>query len=1709
MGEERPVNADEPGAEPAEAIREVPETRRRYFTGRNAAFVAGIGALLLILLVLLSVVVYRYGIHDDFIRAQFRAKMADMGIAFDADVFRVTINPIVLELKNAKFDDRETGEKLFFIRDARLELTIADLFSWQLSRDIVVDKTDVNGAEVWVTFDEDGNSNFSRLRLVEDQEGAYVNFKYESVEFSLKDSVVHFGDLSRDVSAEANNLMFFLAPLNRSAPDDQLRYRFDITTTDSNFNYGGSVVENIDIYSTGTADTKGAEISRLEIKTPIGESFLSGTLTDWASPTYGFDIQSTLDLTQASSIFGNGTSLVGVGNFKGRVSGEGESYQIVGEADSRSIRAGGISLRAINVAATVQGINNTYEAQGTAIAEMLTFDDFRLDLLRLAGNIRGTGTDFRWLGELQAAALSSGSLSLGGLYLSDAAAEYRDRELDLLAGGARAQRLSLGETEFGQVSANGLRIVAGGDAMRVTAPGFAAGSLTTSDIRTQGVAGRNLQVRNRPGRTEVSADAVRTDSADIKNMRLRNVAADRLEITDLPTTTSAAVRNVSAQRIDADGMVVEGLTAPALDIENSKAGMVIYADAARVARIDAGSAVLGSLNIGGVRLSIRNGRVEARSNDIDAGNVTLARSSSLPEGGHLENVKISQPVYVLEPSGRYRATADMSLGGGAVGSISLGSATARVEATNTHVIVNDLTAEVMDGRLTGNAVIGMNERERSSLTGDFTNLDISKLLALQGGRVIPLEGETTGKVDLSFNGMNFRTATGIVNADITANPGDDARGRVPVTGKVILNALNGLFNVERAELTTPNSGLKATGRFDLRSENSDLRVALESADASEIDRLIRLLGLSAELENRLDEMQVQFAGKLNFEGTVTGNLADPAIDGRASLDSLVVRGRDVGSVSTDIDLSPHGIELTDGRLVDPGGGNATFTVSIPAGGINNISVNATLTNMDGGDLLAVLPIALPGRVRDFDGRMSGAVNLSGLPNDARGEIDLMAAAGTIAGQAYDKFAVRAVFSGTRIDLQNVEIAVGSGKLSGGGFYETASGQFDLNLAGRSLPLPLLLALLPDAASMPTIAGLVDLNARASGIADQAATYNITFDGAAPDVRVNDNTFGQVAFRGQTSGQILTADLTATIDGRPQVINATVDLRSDDLPFRASTDLDQTPLSPYLAFIPQLASMPIMGTATGHVEVAGNLSAIDQGQRVFSASGLSGKAEFSQLALQIQDTPLSAAEPVLITFDTNAINFVRARFVGGGTNMTVSGTKALIATADNDLAIDGRVNLNLLNLVSKDAFFSGFADTSIRYFGRNDGSARLSGTANVVNGSVATFLGSDRFTMNRLKARVIFTSDQFAFEEATGFLGGGRFNASGGGTLRGLAIQAFRFSLDGNNVTVPIPQDFVTTGDAHLEITGVRSEPDDPLQLTIRGRVNASRSLYSKDIDLASIVGGRSDPVLSAGGGGGIGAPLLDLVIEGRDALVVRNNIADLTASVSLSITGDSDDPLVTGRITANGGLIFFRNDRYVVQRLVVEFPPDTAIEPIINLQAEAEIGGYQVFVNLSGPIADSELMTANVRSSPALPQADIISLITTGGLTNTSGGIPTLAQTGINTAAEILTDAIISNPIRRATDKLFGLNVFEIDPLISGQNLASPSARLTVGRQVNSKLRVTYSTNLSQDQNQVLAVEYRVSDRLSFVAQYEQRSLSNVTRNRDNFSFEVRFRKRF
>lgn len=1712
MSDEQVEQTEEQGAEQGQMEDRPSNRRRAIFSRRNLLVLLGLGAVGVVVLSILAVVLYRTGYGDNFVKSQFTAKMSEIGVVFDADVFRVTVAPLQVELKNATFNDRVTGEKLFFVRDARLGLTIRNLWAWQLSRDISIDSTEVNGAEAWVKFDENGRSNFANLRLVEDSTGSRVNFKYQSINFALRDSIVHFGDTSRKISGDANNVFVLLEPENVDVPDEQKRYKFEIGSNGSKFVYDEKPLTPIDLRVTGIADHMGAEINQLHLTTPIGSSVLSGKVTDWAALKYDLNIESSVDLTQTSNIFPLGTPIKGIGNFKGKVSGEGETYRVDGTIDSQSLTAEGIYLKGVNIAATIEGTNANYTANGNAIAELLTFDDFRIEFPKLAGNVRGTGTDFRWVGELQAVAAKTDKLTIGGLFLSDAIAEYKDKELTAAAANGRAQKFSLGDNEFAALAARNLRFSLPNGKPDLKADSATATSFTTKDYKLNDVKGRDLTIKNANGRTDITVKGLQARNAQVKGNNLENVTADDFRFTDLPNSVELNAKNLRADRLNADGAKIAGLYTAEVSLTDTPAETKIYSNELRVASIDTEAAALGSLNIGGVRLTIRRGRIEGTSNDIDAGTVKLTKSSSLPDGGTIDAVKIVKPIFVLEPSGRYRASADMSIGGGTVGSIPLGAAQAKVEINNDGANLNELTARVMDGVVNGNALIAFNNRTRSVIKADFADLDLGKIAALQSGRVIPLEGKTNGRIDLTLAGTDYRTTSGTINATVAASAGSTDSNKIPVTGTVNLSAANGLFTVDRANLKTEKSEVNATGRFDLRNDDSNLDIALRSTDANELVNLVRVTGLSPEFESQFDSMKAAVAGNVSFDGKITGNLTDPTIDGKASLASVSMRGRDLGALTSDILVTPAETEFRNGKLQQSDGGSVAFNIRIPSVGTNNVTVNAELAGVNAANLLAALPVDLPERLNDFNGKTSGSVALSGLPDQSQGEINIASEKGTIAGQSFDSLTAKAVFNGTRINIERGEIKLGEGFVSAKGSYDTASSAFDLDVEGKALPLPLVLAVLPADTNIPTITGAADFTAKGVGEIDRPSTINVNFNGSAKDVLINERALGMITFRGTTNDQILNADLVATLENRPQTISATLNFGNEGLPFRVQTSFDQSPLGPFFALIPQLSGVSIDGTGTGQVEFGGNIAQKDAaGNTVYSAAGLSGFAKFSQLALRLQDTPINASEPISVRFDTREIVFESAKFSGGGSNLTISGSKALQDSGINNLSVDGRVNLSLLNVIpqiaSGDNFFAGFADVSMRLAGPNQ-TSRLSGTAALENASFATFIGSDRLTFDRLKGQIRFASNQVQIDQATGFLGGGQFTASGGAVLAdNLELSTFRFDLIGSNITVPLPEDFVTTGDAKLEISGRRVGTG--ITTNIAGSILARRSVYTEDIDLSKIVGARREGSLSSGGGASsIRAPRFDLTIEGRDALVVRNNVADLTASVSLRLTGTTENPSISGRITANSGTVFFRKDRYIVQRGVLEFPPNTEIEPIINLQAESEIGGYQVFVNLAGPLTDTENLAATVRSSPALPQADVISLITTGSLSNTEGGIPTLAQTGINTAAEILTDTIINAPARKATDKLFGLNVFEIDPIISGQRL-NPSARLTVGRQINNNLRVTYATNLSQDQNQVLALEYRVSNKLSVVAQYEQRSLTNVTQDRNNFSLEVRFRKRF
>jgi autotransporter translocation and assembly factor TamB len=968
---------------------------------------------------------------------------------------------------------------------------------------------------------------------------------------------------------------------------------------------------------------------------------------------------------------------------------------------------------------------------------------------------------------------------------------------------------------------------------------------------------------------------------------------------------------------------------------------------------------------------------------------------------------------------------------------------------------------------------------------------------------VPLTGGATGTADLSFPGTDFRAASGRVEAQFSGATGRDETARTPLTGDLALSADRGLFQIERANLRTGATNLSAQGRFSFEG-GTDLTVNLNSGDASELQAVLLSTGLLPAVEESVKNLGVALAGNLSFDGRLTGDLDNPLVNGRFELGSLTMRGRDLGALSADIVSDAVATRVERGRLSERGGGGAQFSAVIPRAGRDNVSFEATLENANAANLAGALGLggnsAVAGNLAGL-GPASGSISVTGYPGAMSGSADLTVGAGRIGTQPYQEIAARATFSGSKVNLERLDARLSAGLVSASGEVDLETQSFDLRARGEGVQLSALAELA--GRRLPQLGGAADFTATAAGNLLDPTSYRAEINAKGRDVTVNGRPAGELTLVGRTTAdQKFDVQLTTGLLGQPQTLRAQLDLAGEGLPLTFETSLAGADLTPLFAALLPGSDLRVTGRATGTLRASGGL--MDE-EGAFTAAALSGRAEFSELTVQIEDVPLTAVSPLVVLFSPREVTFERTQFTGPGTNITFGGTAAVGAGGTQNFTVNGDLNLRVLSNPQSNFFLSGTARVGVRVAGTFE-EPSITGTASVANASLALLLADERLTATNINAGVRFNGEQASIESMSGRLGGGRFEVAGGALLDGLRLSQFSLTARGTNVTVPFPQDFRTTADAELQLAG---RPNG--QVRVGGTVNVRRAEYTEDIDLADLIDQRNEASLAEGGAGGgegllAGTTTLELVIQGRDALVVRNNLADIVGSINLRASGPLDDPVISGRITSTRGTLAFRNDRFEIQRAIIDLPPRRDADPVLNILAEAELAGYRISPSITGPLSQP---TVSLRSDPALPQADIVALITTGSLATGEQGLSTIAQTGLGTATSLLTESLINAPVRRATDRLFGLNRFEFDPIIAGRGGASPTARLTVGRQINRDLSITYSTNVTGEPNQVFAVVYRVSDRLSFVAQYQQGATDALRTNSNNFNFELRFRKRY
>jgi translocation and assembly module TamB len=140
-------------------------------------------------------------------------------------------------------------------------------------------------------------------------------------------------------------------------------------------------------------------------------------------------------------------------------------------------------------------------------------------------------------------------------------------------------------------------------------------------------------------------------------------------------------------------------------------------------------------------------------------------------------------------------------------------------------------------------------------------------------------------------------------------------------------------------------------------------------------------------------------------------------------------------------------------------------------------------------------------------------------------------------------------------------------------------------------------------------------------------------------------------------------------------------------------------------------------------------------------------------------------------------------------------------------------------------------------------------------------------------------------------------------------------------------------------------------------------------------------------------------------------------------------------------------------------------------------------------------MNLSFRSDPPLPGNDIVTLLALGQ-TGSEAKLRTGGSQSGTTGASALVSEAISSQLGGRVERLFGITRFRVDPGLAGVSSTgagqNAAARITVEQQVTRNLSITYVSNVSSTQQQVIEVIYNVNRTVSIVGLRDQNGTFGV-----------------
>jgi translocation and assembly module TamB len=960
------------------------------------------------------------------------------------------------------------------------------------------------------------------------------------------------------------------------------------------------------------------------------------------------------------------------------------------------------------------------------------------------------------------------------------------------------------------------------------------------------------------------------------------------------------------------------------------------------------------------------------------------------------------------------------------------------------LVVANLSAHALGATLDGQLELdfkGLQFRTKTRLRGAslarlFNALDNDELPvnSLHWDGVADVDSVNTWNADF----RNFRT-TGEMR---WSPPGTSGAGTIPATARIDYDYRNDreIFSVSQGAIQTPSAHLAMAGT--LGATDSAMEVTLTADNLLEWDDFIAAIRGPEAGSHRV-------GGRLLWRGRIVGPLTEASFVGHFSATNPQYDNLVWDHLDGDMEYSPDGFLLKN-AVIRRANSSSTVHLSFQFAGDWNFlpsnmwSLDAHVERASGDDLQVLLSTSYPIAV-DLSGDIHGGGTRASPILDA----NFVAEQISVRGWRADRLSGKLHWEPDLLKLTGAELRESFGTIGGDFLYRPEEQHAEFKLTGKGIALERIAQI--QSASLP-IGGRVDFSLRGSG--------PVRTPIAQGDLKITNLTLGTTLegdFTGRIDSDGKRAHLTLASEPVREKLQGdlTVAMTGEEL-ISGRLSVQQFDLDPLIAAGLHLSQLTGHGSADALFTISGSLRQPDS---------IEVDANIARISFNYELVQLTNDQNILLAYRRNEVRIEQARLHGPDTDVQLSGSARFDRDRRLAFALSGGMNLRLIAGLLPDLHANGRADVNVSVQGTMV-QPRVTGSATVRDASAN--YGEFPLGLSKVSGSLVFDKSRLLFDQVTAQAGGGQLTLSGSVSY-GEGPVRYQVTATTSTLRIRYPAGMSWLAGGTIELSGTSTGA------LVSGRVQVQRLLFGQGVDVASFFAAGTTPSAPST------SPFLQhfaFDVQGvtTPGARIEWSGAHVEMEGDVRLRGTWDRPVLLGDIHLLGGEMPFRGNNFELTRGDINFANPFRLDPVLNIEATSTISQYQVTIDFTGP---SSHLSMNYRSDPPLPDTDIVALLALGSPGEESGlrSEPGAAQ---NYGATALLSEAISTGVGGRIEQLFGISSFRVDPFVAGTATESnAAARVTIQEQLTKDISITYSTNASSSQYQMIQVSYAIQRGIS------------------------------